>query len=141
MRDKIQQLTQDREAAVAREAKLGQDLLDLSSLKDELKELNFHLQNELERLLAEYGQLTVEYEKLHKRSLKDKDMKSFKDFVSLKRELRSVKHENDALKSACGKDEAIIDKSITTKQNSLEGKRKGAKKILAISMKYSSAAT
>ena len=132
----------DREAGVERETQLGQDLLDLSALKDEMKEVNFNLQSELERLLAEYGHLSVEYEKLRKKSLKEKDTKSFKDFVSLKRELRTVRNENDALKSG-EKSLVVLREDVPPpvpdegkKKNSLDGKRKGAKKMLAISMKY-----
>jgi len=141
LRDKIKQLTVDREAAVERETQMGQDILDLSVLKDELKQMNLHLQSELERLLAEYGQLTLEYEKLRKKSLKDKDHKSFKDFVSLKRELRSVKYENQALKGAQKQDIHVLRddhqdlSDIPKRKQSLEGKRSGAKKLLAISMK------
>ena len=141
LRDKIKQLTLDREAGVERETQMGQDILDLSVLKDELKQMNLHLQSELERLLAEYGQLTLEYEKLRKRSLKDKDTKTFKDFVSLKRELRSVKYENQALKGSQKQDMHVLrDESqdtsdIPKRKQSLEGKRSGAKKLLAISMK------
>ncbi len=145
LRDKVSQLSRDREAGVERETQLGQDLLDLSALKDELKQVNLHLQAELETLLAEYGELSAELERLRKKCLKQKDNKTFKDFVSLKRELRTVKYENDTLKLGGGgrgdgglcvlkHDEPQLHFTQTKPRNSLEGKRTGAKKMLAITM-------
>ncbi|XP_005091270.1 restin homolog [Aplysia californica] len=142
LRDKVRQLTLDREAGVERETQMGQDLLDLSALKDELKHANAHLQRELEKLLTEYGHLLAEYERLRKRSMKEKDNKTFKDFVSLKRELRSVRHENETLKHG-GKNDGLtvlrddpppLPVEQPKKKNALDGKRIGAKKMLAITL-------
>ncbi|RUS81461.1 hypothetical protein EGW08_010759 [Elysia chlorotica] len=141
LRDKLKQLTMDRDSTLDREIQLKQDLLDLQSLKDELKQSNIYLQSQLENLIAEYGYISSEYVKLQKRFQKDKDKKTFQDFVKLKRELNVLKDENQDLKSKNKSDgpfllvaESPPAPPAPRKKNSLEGTRTGAKKMLAIAL-------
>ncbi|GFN89825.1 myosin heavy chain, clone 203-like isoform x2 [Plakobranchus ocellatus] len=138
LRDKLKQLTMDRDSALDREIQLKQDLLDLQSLKDELKQSNIYLQSQLEKLIAEYGYISEEYSKLQKRLQRDKDNKTFQDFVKLKRELNILKDENQDLKSKTKSDGPFLlvaeSPPAPKKKNSLEGTRTGAKKLLAITL-------
>lgn len=138
LRDKLKQLTMDRDSTLDREIQLKQDLLDLQSLKDELKESNLYLQSQLENLIAEYGHISSEYARLQKRLQKDQDKKTFKDFVKLKRELNVLKDENQDLKLRTKQDGPFLlvaeSPPAPRKKNSLEGTRAGAKKMLAIAL-------
>ncbi|KAK3803313.1 hypothetical protein RRG08_021511 [Elysia crispata] len=138
LRDKLKQLTIDRDSTLDREIQLKQDLLDLQSLKDELKQSNLYLQSQLEKLIAEYGYISMEYDRLQKRLQKDKDKKTFQDFVKLKRELNILKDENQDLKSRTKSDGPFLlvaeSPPAPRKKNSLEGTRTGAKKMLAIAL-------
>ena len=138
LRDKLKQLTMDRDSALDREIQLKQDLLDLQSLKDELKQSNLYLQSQLEKLIAEYGHISAEYDRLQKRLSRDKDNKTFQDFVKLKRELNVLKDENQDLKSRTRPDGPFLlvadSPPAPRKKNSLEGTRTGAKRMLAIAL-------
>ncbi|GFR81560.1 myosin heavy chain, clone 203-like isoform X2 [Elysia marginata] len=138
LRDKLKQLTIDRDSTLDREIQLKQDLLDLQTLKDDLKQSNLYLQSQLENLIEEYGHLSAEYARLRKRLQKDQDKKTFKDFVKLKRELNTLKDENQDLKSRTKPEEPCLlvaeSPPAPRKKNSLEGTRTGAKKMLAIAL-------
>ena len=80
----------------------------------------------------------MEYDRLQKRLQKDKDKKTFQDFVKLKRELNILKDENQDLKSRTKSDGPFLlvaeSPPAPRKKNSLEGTRTGAKKMLAIAL-------
>ncbi|CAL1535276.1 unnamed protein product [Lymnaea stagnalis] len=136
----IKELKLEREDRIKFVEQMKLDFRDLQDIKTEIMQANLHLQSELENLLGEYGQLSLEYDKLRKHSKMVQDNKTFKDFVLLKRELVSLKDENEVLKLKTRPNDFLLLKEEflpqpplkPQKKNSLDVTRSGAKRLLSI---------
>ncbi|XP_059168852.1 putative leucine-rich repeat-containing protein DDB_G0290503 [Physella acuta] len=142
LKETVKQLLLEKEAKDSFVSQMKLDMKDLLELKNDLMLANNHLQSKLDSMFIEYGHLLLELEQLKKYCNEVQDKKTFKDFVLLKRELNSLKDENETLKlrskatalSHLREPEAPAPVLKPQKKHSLDGTRSGAKKLMAITL-------
>lgn len=95
---KINQMQAERAIASERERNYEKVIKQLRNEVETSKEQLVQTALSKQKLYEEYQKVWKELEKLRKQYAADSQQKSFKDFVQLKRELNTVKHENDDLR-------------------------------------------
>lgn len=95
---KINQMQAERGIASERERNYEKVIKQLRNEVETSKEQLVQTALSKQKLYEEYQKVWKELEKLRKQYAADSQQKSFKDFVQLKRELNTVKHENDDLR-------------------------------------------
>lgn len=115
---KINQMQAERGIASERERNYEKVIKQLRNEVETSKEQLVQTALSKQKLYEEYQKVWKELEKLRKQYAADSQQKSFKDFVQLKRELNSVKHENDDLRQkAKGSSSLPTLKDDTSKNN------------------------
>ncbi|KAK2162195.1 hypothetical protein LSH36_102g08008 [Paralvinella palmiformis] len=112
LKNKLEKMHKDRTVCEEREK-------DFQNLIDDLKDENGKLRRALDdsermrlEMRAQMEHLLSELATLRKQTVADRDRQTFKDFVQVKRELASVKEENDELrmrmKFSTGRDKDLV---------------------------------
>nr|KAG5707854.1 hypothetical protein BaRGS_031585 [Batillaria attramentaria] len=139
LRHKMEKLMKQKELAVLHEEAARKECAAANSLIDNLQETITRLEEEKAKVMHEYGQLTVEFEKLWRKLEQDKDKAGFRDFVALKRELIAVKNENEVLRlkarSASGS-LPMLKEDLPPPKPPGALTKKGKKKLLAITLAH-----
>ncbi|KAK7498818.1 hypothetical protein BaRGS_00009910 [Batillaria attramentaria] len=139
LRHKMEKLMKQKELAVLHEEAARKECAAANSLIDNLQETITRLEEEKAKVMHEYGQLTVEFEKLRRKLEQDKDKAGFRDFVALKRELIAVKNENEVLRlkarSASGS-LPMLKEDLPPPKPPAALTKKGKKKLLAITLAH-----
>lgn len=139
MRNKMEKLVKEKELSVLREGDMSQELADANSLIESLQKAIEELKKEKEKVVTEYGELTIEFEKLRRRLLQDQDKAAFRDFVAVKRELISVKNENEVLRLKVRTSSGslpMLKEDVPPPKPPVVMSKKGRKKLLAISLAH-----
>lgn len=117
---KITQMQTERGIASERERHFEKIIKQLQNEVETSKEQLVQTALSKHKLFEEYQKVLKELEKLRKQYAVDSHQKTFKDFVQLKRELNTVKNENQDLKQKAkgpGSLPTLKDEAISSKNN------------------------
>lgn len=138
LRHKMQKLLKEKELVVMQQEATQKECDEAKALIVTLQATIKRLEQEKEKVVTEYGELTLEFEKLRRKLIQDQDRAGFRDFVAVKRELIAVKNENEVLKLKAKSSSVLpmLKEDLPPPKPPAVMTKKGRKKLLAITLTH-----
>lgn len=133
MRNKMQKLLKEKELAVLKKSGLKKQCEEMSALNQKLQDTLHQVEKEKNDMFQNFKNLSEEYENFQRQMQQDQEKASFRNFVALKRDLATIKNENEILRL---KMKSVSDSLPLLKDDlprlTAPVPKKGKKKLLAL---------